>query len=106
MAAPNTILMLDDNASELAQLREVCTPLGLTVRSVNDVGSAKQAAAELRPLATLVGLKSIEGTETGVRQLKSLRELGGVPLVAFGQATLEEIRRTFVAGADDHLGRP
>jgi len=106
MATPDTILILDDNASELAQLREVCGRLGLKVRPVNGADEARKAAEGFRPLATLVGLSTIEVTEAGVRQLKAVKELARVPLVAFGQATLDEIRRTFVAGADDHLGRP
>ncbi len=106
MPTPTTILMLDDNLSERVHLNEVCAQLGLKVRTIANPAEARQAAGEGRPLATMVGLGSIAGTETSVRQLKAVRELGGVPVVAFGQATLEEIRRTFVAGADDHLGRP
>jgi CheY-like chemotaxis protein/Tfp pilus assembly protein PilZ len=98
--------MLDDNASELAQLREVCGRLGLSVRLVSSAEEARQAALGSRPLATMVGLSTVEVTEAGVRQLKAVKELAQVPVVAFGQATLDEIRRTFVAGADDHLGRP
>ena len=106
MATPNTIFLLDDNPAELEQLLGVCNPLGLSVRPLVDASDARRAALEGRPLATMVGMRTLEGTENGVRQLKAIRELGGVPVVAFGQATLEEIRRTFVAGADDHLGRP
>ncbi|MHB8875172.1 MAG: response regulator [Myxococcaceae bacterium] len=106
MATPNSILLLGDSPSEFTQLERVCVGLGLEARPLASADEVKRAVSGVTPLATMVGMSTIEATESAVRQLRALKELARVPLVAFGQATLEEIRRTFVAGADDHLGRP
>lgn len=103
------ILIVDDNAANLAALEAVLAPLD---RPIVSASSGEQALMRVlsSPFAVIlldVKMQGIDGFETAsmIRQRERSREIPIIFLTAYGDA-LDEMQRAYHVGAVDFIAKP
>jgi DNA-binding response OmpR family regulator len=106
MAAPRTILLVDDDAEILAAMRAVLERRGYRVLTACD-GNAGLAAAE-REGPDLVVVDMMMPKKSGFLVLEKLKARGGGPPVIMITANEGSRHRAYAEtlGADDYLRKP
>ena len=106
MAAPRTILLVDDDAEILAAMRAVLERRGYRVLTAAE-GNAGLAAAE-REAPDLVVVDMMMPKKSGFLVLEKLKARGGGPPVIMITANEGSRHRAYAEtlGADDYLRKP
>lgn len=106
--APEPILVVDDNPTNLKLLRVLLEAEGYTVRTAQDGEQALAALRELRPRLVLMDLHlpGISGLEL-TRQLKADPATRDIPVLAVTASAREHDRQQALqAGCDGFLSKP
>ena len=106
MAAPRTILLVDDDAEILAAMRAVLERRGYRVLTAGD-GNAGLAAAE-REGPDLVVVDMMMPKKSGFLVLEELKARGGGPPIIMITANEGSRHRAYAEalGADDYIRKP
>jgi len=103
-----SILVVDDNPTNRAVLRELLTPLGFEISEAEGGEAALLVAQQRRPALILMDLAmpGMDGCEA-TRRLRRMPELGGVAILACSASiSKERIEESARAGCDDFLAKP
>lgn len=103
-----TVLVVDDDPTVSALVREVMAPRGLHVEGLADPRQVWVALDELRPdlIVLDLDLPDIDGLEL-CRMIRRDPAWWNLPIIFLtGIADAEWVREMFAAGADDHIAKP
>lgn len=103
-----TILIVDDNATNLKLARVLLQGAGYVVRTAGDAEEALRVLATVRPALVLmdVQLPGMDGLEL-TRRLKSSEETRGIVVVALTAYAMKgDDEKARAAGCDGYIAKP
>jgi CheY-like chemotaxis protein len=107
MSAP-TILVVDDNATNVRLLKVLLKAHGFAVRTASDAIEALAMLAEQRPQLILMDIQmpGMDGLEL-TRRIKADPHTQGIPVVALTAYAMKgDEHRMFQAGCDYYVSKP
>jgi CheY-like chemotaxis protein len=107
-SAARTILIADDNESNIAVVRDYLESRGYVIDVARDGLEAVEQAETMRPDAVLMDVQMplLDGL-SAIRRIRAIDELAHVPIIALTALAMSGDReKCLAAGADEYLSKP